>query len=732
VSTQTNNLSAVSCASTSTSTSFCMAAGNYLNGTHEQTLIEKWNGAVWSLVPSPNNNGTGTQDNFLSGVSCTSTSFCMAAGSYYNGTNYQTLIEKWNGTTWNLVGSPDNNGSGGQNNQLFGVSCTSASFCMAAGDDVQFGTIDQTLIETWNGTTWSLVGSPNNNGAGAQPNDLNGVSCVSTSFCMVAGSYSNGTNSQTLIETWNGTTWNLVGSPNNNGTGTQNNVLSGVSCISTSFCTAAGSYFNGTHEQTLIEKWNGTTWSLVGSPNNNGTGTQNNVLNAVSCAGTSLCMAAGGYSSGTHEQTLIEKWNGTSWNVVGSPNNNGTGTLNNFLNAVSCPPKTTFCMAAGNYLSGTTYQTLIAKWNGTNWSLVSSPNSVGVEGNSLNDVACASSSTSFCMAAGYYYNGTNFQTLTEKWNGKSWSLVSSANKNTTQDNVLNAVSCVGTNFCMAAGYYFDGTNYQTLIEQWNGTSWSVLTSPNNNGTGTQNNFLAAVSCVSTGFCMAAGYYYDGTNFQTLAEQWNGTGWSLVTSLNNNGTGSQENVFNGVSCVSTSFCMASGFYFNGTKTQSLIEQWNGTAWSLVTAADNNGTGTQNNLLQGVSCTSTSFCMADGYYYNGTNYQTLIEKWNNGTGWSLVTSPDNNGVGTQYNQLNWVSCTSTSFCMAAGYYVKGTTNQTLIEKWNGAAWSLVTSPNHGTGAQGNILNGVSCTSTSFCMAAGAYALNPSVSQTLIEKW
>jgi hypothetical protein len=41
-----------------------------------------------------------TQDNFLYGVSCKSTSFCMASGEYSNGTNDQTLIEKWNGRAW--------------------------------------------------------------------------------------------------------------------------------------------------------------------------------------------------------------------------------------------------------------------------------------------------------------------------------------------------------------------------------------------------------------------------------------------------------------------------------------------------------------------------------------------------------------------------------------------------------------------------------------------------------
>jgi len=59
----------------------------------DQTLALRWNGTRWAKV-SAVNSGTGMQ-NFLEGVSCTSTSFCMAAGEYGNGTANETLIEKW-------------------------------------------------------------------------------------------------------------------------------------------------------------------------------------------------------------------------------------------------------------------------------------------------------------------------------------------------------------------------------------------------------------------------------------------------------------------------------------------------------------------------------------------------------------------------------------------------------------------------------------------------------------
>src|ERR1700680_154183 len=254
--------------------------------------------------------------------------------------------------------------------------------------------------------------------------------------------------------------WRLLSSANTSST--QENDLSGVSCVSSSFCMAVGTYFHASVAQTLIEKWNGSTWSLVSSPDSSTT--QFNRLNSVSCRSTGFCIAAGYYYTGTNEQTLIEKWNGSTWSLVSSPNTSSTAT--NDLEGASCV-SSSFCMAAGNY-TGTHDQTLIEKWNGSTWSLVSSPNRSTTQDNDLSGVSCWS--TSFCMAAASYYTGTIYQTLIEKWNGSTWSLVSSANTSSTQNNFLNGVSCRSTSFCMAAGDYSTGTYRQTLIEKWNGST----------------------------------------------------------------------------------------------------------------------------------------------------------------------------------------------------------------------------------------------------------------------
>jgi hypothetical protein len=111
------------------------------------------------------------------------------------------------------------------------------------------------------------------------------------------------------------------------------------------------------------------------------------------------------------------------------------------------------------------YQTLIERWDGTSWAMVSSPNTSATQANLLLGVTCASASN--CWAVGDYYNGIALQTLIERWDGTAWSIVTSPNISTAQTNVLSGVTCVSASECWAVGYsYADNGVAQTLIEHY--------------------------------------------------------------------------------------------------------------------------------------------------------------------------------------------------------------------------------------------------------------------------
>ena len=348
-------------------------------------------------------------------------------------------------STWTIQHSPNGPTGGGL---LAGVACVSTLSCFAVGDYSDNSGNDQTLIEAWNGSAWSLDSSPNN---GTVPNDLTGVSCASSSSCEAVGYSGLGSaEDQTLVESWNGTAWTIVPSPNSGPT----SALSGVSCIAANSCVAVGhGSLSSTIAQTLVESWNGTAWSIVPSPD---VGTNGNFLNAVSCVTATSCTAVGEYatSGGYPQLTLIESWDGTKWSVVPSPNK--TTLESNSLYGVSCASVNS-CIAVGEYPNAHhAASTLIESWNGTTWSIAASPNDS--RGNDLFGVSCTS--PKHCQAVG---RGAD-TTLIESWNGVTWTKSASPSRSSALSSALAGVSCVSGTWCGAAGFSETPRTLRTLTE----------------------------------------------------------------------------------------------------------------------------------------------------------------------------------------------------------------------------------------------------------------------------
>jgi hypothetical protein len=709
-----NYMEAVTCVSASD----CWAVGWIRYQEYVQTLIEHWNGTSWSVIPSPNTSAT--EHNVLQGVACTSASDCWAVGYKEGDSGYnQTLIEHWNGTSWSIIPSP--NTSTTEHNVLQGVACTSVSDCWAVGSKN-----NQTLIQRWNGISWSIINAP----TVGQFAQLNNVKCSSASDCWAVGSYNefgSGYN-QTLIEHWNGSSWSIVSSPNNNNP-RQDNVLNGLKCVSASDCWAVGYYNNSSgYNQTLIEHWNGTSWSIVPSPNTSTT--EYNKLMSVACTSTSNCWVAGDYyhpASSYVTQTLIEHWNGASWSIVSSPNT--SGTQSNALNGVSCGSASE-CWAVGDHLADSgPEQALMERWDGSSWAIATPANTDITITNDLLGLTCASASE--CWGVGY--SGYPYQqALIEKWDGSSWTVASSADffsPGPIFGYQLNGVACASASECWSVGYYvyFQVPRYyaNTLIEKWDGALWSAVQPPNV----ALLNFLNGVTCLSATDCWTVGYSDPyppppGAQHSTLIERWDGNFWAPFPSPNSK---SENSVLTGVACTSSSDCWAVGNGRTGIDSHALIEHWNGTSWATTAYPDHD---TKIEVLTSVTCTSASDCWAVGSdTSNDGIIQTLIERWN-GSEWAIVASPNN--ATTRDNELNGVACASASNCWAVGDYINtGLVAQTLIEHWDGISWTIVASPNT-SNAQENKLNSVTYVAGSTCWAAGHYLNGDGVKQTLIERW
>jgi len=230
-------------------------------------------------VPTPS--GAGDQ---LDGVSCLTSHFCMAVGG--------GLIEQWNGTSWSMIGSPVSGAN------LLAISCESSALCMAVGSQN-----NQTLAEQWDGTGWSQLPTPSE---GSQAS-FSGVSCPTATFCVaVGGAYGAPNGSpETYIADWTGASWNAVPSPD---PGTSEgypcaqrhaceDALYGVSCFSANACLAVGGPY-----QAIAESWDGSSWSVQPAPNP----VNGDELSGVACTGPSSCLVVGNQTPRSTEQTLAE------------------------------------------------------------------------------------------------------------------------------------------------------------------------------------------------------------------------------------------------------------------------------------------------------------------------------------------------------------------------------------------------------------------------------------------
>jgi hypothetical protein len=340
-----------------------------------------------------------------------------------------------------------------------------------------------------------------------------------------------------------------------------------------------------------------------------------NVLSGVSCPSATRCAAAGFDVSSSRVVALPELWNGSIWQVpVPVKGDPLLSTKISVLNGASCPTRTKCELVGVTGNSGTL--PLAALWNGKlgKASIASQPVAVppGSTFATLNGVSCTS--TSACTAVGFYTDAAGIHTLAERWDGSRWQIQPSG----TTAGPFNAVSCSSATFCMAVGSHGSAE----LVEIWNGSTWAFALGSNFNGATSAR--LNGVSCTADGSCILVGQTSGrngSTGIFTLGLKWIRGQFFLLNTANLSAT---VNVLNGVSCTSSSNCLAVGDFqdFRGQQ-DTLAEQWDGTNWSYEATPNPAGTGPD---LRGVSCSSAATCTAVGNFqtFGGTS-ATLAERF-----------------------------------------------------------------------------------------------------------
>ena len=333
------------------------------------------------------------------------------------------------------------------------------------------------------------------------------------------------------------------------------------------------------------------------------------------------------------------------------------------------------------------------------WTVMASP-SPGTS-NFLYSVATISNTDAW--AVGYDYDANSHQFIvTQHWDGSKWSLVSSPSPGTGKKcgdpsyaaNSLYSVGAIASHDVWAVGQICTYSNSRTLTEHWDGNKWAVVPSPNEPGLNAST--LVAVAAIATNDVWAVGNYeiVGKYHWNTLIEHWDSTKWSIVESPNP--SGAYESFLNAIAFVSPTDIWAVGYSIGNSRSYQvpLIEHYDGQRWTIVPCpfpAPSNY-----NALYGVTAISANDVWGVGYGNENTqakNGEALIEHWD-GTQWKLVDSP----IAGNATILLAAAARSSDDVWGVGYIQ--TSNVQFLpvtEHWNGTRWSVVTPPDPGKVAQ-----------------------------------
>ncbi len=467
---------------------------------------------------------------------------------------------------------------------------------------------------------------------------------------------------------------------------------------------------------TLSASWDGSEWSEIETPQpSEELFVDGATLSSVSCLSTTSCVAVGSFAAyggeeGDEEKTLTEVWDGSEWTTRPSTGPDVFSTLA----AVSCT-STSQCTAVGSARpidkDTNNMVTLGERWNGSEWTTQATLSPETRTELNLSDVSCTSATK--CMAVGY--NKFMGRTFAEFWDGSAWKIVQSNLGTNTEP----AVSCVALPHCHIVATTANGTQGTWIYFQpsggsnW-GSTFRAFAAPE----GASAWKLRDVSCSSESACTAVGYAHISGKYKTLVERYDGTSWSIQESPEPS-KGNGYNALASVSCPTAQYCLAVG----KADSKPFAEEWDGTEWTLAPVGVSEA-GT----LEDVSCVSATSCTAVGYLgwwdssygFQWVEGETLIESWD-GSEWTEIEAPEPSEEPLASDaRLSAVSCTSTTSCLAVGAFLteegeQGNEEKALAEIWDGSEW--VTQPSPASPAVFSALAGVSCTAPGQCTGVGA---------------
>ncbi len=700
--------------------------------------VARWDGSAWSPLGTAAQNGCSSSVLAIAVASATEIyvggSFSTVADS--NGTSIAAgRIARWNPSTssWSRLGTAASNGTT-VSTQVNAIAAVSPSEVYVGGTFTTVadagGSQSANRIAKWDGSAWSPLGSATQNGA---DNTVSAIAVASASEIYAGGSFTTVSDAgaagvgASRIAKWNGSAWSPLGTATQNGTSSSVTAISVLSAgevyVGGAFTTVRDA--NGaTIPANKIAKWNGSSWSPLGTPTQNGSPTSGIVLTIAALSPTEIYVGGtintvADYTSASISVNRVARWNSTTstWSRLGSSTQNGVAGGTFGVNAIAAVSSSEVYLG-GSFLSVADSAhpgigaARIAKWNGGTSLWTQVPVADGVTGGTVRAVAV--SGTDIYAGGDFLSIGAVTANRVARWDGSAWSPLGTVAQNGAGGTV-NALAVVSPTEVYVGGSFAtvaDSTSASlsaNRIAKWDKTSgtWSRLGTATQNGVGT-----GAVNAISA---LSASDVYVGGSFTTVSDatgaglvanrvvRWNGSAWSRLGTATQNGVSGTVNAIHALSptaiYVGGIFTTASDS-LGASRSANRVAKWDSTAavWSPLGTGALNGTG---GTVNAIAALSTSEVYVGGGFTTvadnsgATIVANRIARWNEATGrWAPLGSATQNGVNSTLATpaVNAIVAQSSTAVFVAGEFIT-VSDATAVRgvsrfaKWDGSIWSAL---------------------------------------------
>jgi len=639
--------------------------------------VVRWNGSHWSPLGSGMTSSVYAMIVFDDGTGGGPALYAGGAFNTADGVSASN-IARWNGSNWSPLGS----GLNGPVRALtiFDDGSGAGPALYAGGAFDTAGGVSANGIARWNGSNWSPIGSGVNgtvyaltmfdDGSGGGP-----ALYAGGSFTSAGGATAN------RIARWNGSSWSPLGS------GVGGSLVRALTIFDDGFgggpALYAGGRFTtaGGTAANRIARWNGSSWSAVGS----GMDDEVDVLMVWDdgSGGGPALYAAGDFTiAGGAAASRIARWNGSTWSPLGSGANDSISALAIFDDGSGNGPA---LYAGGAFtIAGGGSAGRIGRWSRSNWSLLGVD--IGLN-NSIHAMIVFDdgSGSGPALHVGGSFTTADGSTANRvaRWDGSSWFALGSGLNDTVHALAVFDDGFGGGPALYAAGAFSVSSGIVYRVARWNGTSWLPLGS----GGGGMNATVLALAVFDDGLGGGPALYAGG-EFTVAGgvpanrvARWNGSTWSPLGSGMNAAVHTLTEFDDG-SGAGPSLYAGGNFWTAGGIDAIRVARWNGSSWSplgsgmtstvYVLNVFDDGSGGGPALYAG-----GVFSSAGGVTVN------RIARWN-GSSWSPLGSGVNKAV-RALTVFDDGTGGGPALYVGGEFETAGGITSNFVARWNGSSWS-----------------------------------------------